>query len=106
MATRALLSLAVLLPLAVPAQPADESTWPWITVNADNTPRVLPAPPAGQDWQQACSCRPAYVGQDGALWRQCLCTAPSLEAPDLQAPLAWIVQRAEAPDPQERQLPL
>lgn len=89
------------LGLAVP--PDDLS---WVTINPDQTPRRLPPAPAGQDWQQACSCRPPYVGQDSAWWRQCLCTPPSIASPDPQAPLSWLVQRATNPELRVRQTPL
>ena len=91
----AALLLAALIASPGAAQlPPDPEAGAWQTLNPDGTPRVLPAPPAGQAWSQACSCRPPPEGADGALYRQCLCTPASLDPPAADAPLAWIVQRA------------
>lgn len=86
--------LALALPGVAAALPPTGEDLTWRTLNTDNSPRLLDPAPEGQEWRQACSCRPPYEGEDGALYRQCLCTAPSLEPPDLTAPLSWIVQRA------------
>ena len=86
--------LALALPGAAAALPPTGEALAWHTLNTDNSLRTLDPTPDGQEWRQACSCRPPYEGPDDTLYRQCLCTAPSPEAPDLTAPLSWIVQRA------------
>jgi hypothetical protein len=86
--------LALALPGVAAALPPTGEALAWRTLNTDNSARTLEPAPEGQEWRQACSCRQPYEGADGELYRQCLCTAPSLAPPDLQAPLSWIVQRA------------
>ena len=89
-----LIMLALALPATTGAKPPDDDRLTWVTIDTEGFIRSLDPAPKGKEWQQACFCRQPYADPDATVYRQCLCTAPSLEPPNPTAPMSWIVQRA------------
>jgi len=89
-----LIMLALALPHSASALPPNGNQLTWYTIDSEGFIRSLDPAPKGKEWQQACFCRQPYAEPDATVYRQCLCTEPSLEPPNPTAPMSWIVQRA------------